>query len=800
MNKRNERREMHEDLFLVTRDFWPLLSSSLTLVRTSNELTVNKDGIFDSSGTKIEFMKQRHNRITRNLKDLDEKLWTIVVSYSRDGNFYMLVDAYVNMRELTRRVRYGLRFVGRDMIHTSIKLNKQTVRCENYIMEYYNNNLSLDKYVADAFDENVIINSSSCDLRDGLKSNLYSFQRQSVQKMIHLEDNGVTYEMISNKYKCMTSSSGVTVWCTLDDTLNLGCDCETELVRFKGGFLTDSMGMGKTLTLITLCLNRPNQTCPVMMRPRATLVICPSHIVSHWVNEIEKHTNMSYVIVTVKSQIQKSTFGNIMSGLYDFVLVSFNYFGNATYRNQMEYYNCECVNRSSAFMSDFVRLPDDEKMKQYFNPHIFDWGRIIIDEFHELANVCYPNVSAYISSLKGEKVWFVSGTPVVHRGLYDEFVPRLCFGESCNRLPVNDATIKLITKTSVKNSTYDVQIPPIRERVCKIKLSKSERIIYDGIRSEGRDQQLRVCSYSRLAKCLQDCQTEVETIDEMKDVVVKFLTDKVHELEQQVASGIVRIDQLRPLVPDMEARTLESYTLKQCLLSQEKTEKYLNDTKVTLDYVKKAEQKECVICLEEMQTPCVIKTCGHQICDCCLPVAMRYDKKCPICRTSYTESDIVRIDQNCDDKMMQKYGSKLYHLLQLLSSTTEVKTLIFSQWDDLLKDVGRCIKSYNESTNVLFCKGSIMQKNNTIQKFSNDDTQNLLLLSTLNSGSGCDLSIARRVILLDTIDGTGDLISGLERQAISRCHRIGQTNNVEVIRFIAENTIEEELYNSILSS
>ena len=90
-----------------------------------------------------------------------------------------------------------------------------------------------------------------------------------------------------------------------------------------------------------------------------------------------------------------------------------------------------------------------------------------------------------------------------------------------------------------------------------------------------------------------------------------------------------------------------------------------------------------------------------------------------------------------------------------------------------------------------------MQKKATTEKFSFDDNYNLLLLSTLNAGSGCDLSMAKRVILLDTIDGSGEFIAGIERQAIARCHRIGQTSPVEVIRYIAKDTIEEEIYDRI---
>ena len=63
-----------------------------------------------------------------------------------------------------------------------------------------------------------------------------------------------------------------------------------------------------------------------------------------------------------------------------------------------------------------------------------------------------------------------------------------------------------------------------------------------------------------------------------------------------------------------------------------------------------------------------------------------------------------------------------------------------------------------------------------------------------NSGSGCDLSAAAHVVVLDIIEGETDYVIGLERQAISRCYRIGQKRDVTVVRFLARDTIESERY------
>lgn len=792
--------ERYDDIFFVVRELWWVNTSSINLLNTSNDLKIDNSGVY--CGTeKITFARSKFNMVFKHLRNLDTKYWTIVASYSNNNSIY--VDAYININELSVAIKRGIRFQGREILSCQIMSNPQELRIPNYIVDRYKTTSSktkLAKFVIDAFEHE----SPYFDKKEALnmKTPLYEFQKISLSRMIDLEA-GVYIQEVSKKYTCI-STKNAKVWMSRQDILYNTEDCETSTMCFKGGFLTDNMGMGKTLTAIALCLNCPIESCEITLRPRATLVICPSHIISHWAKEIDKHTNSNYISITVKDQIEKITVKHIMSGLYDFVLVSFNMFCNPSFRNQMDYYSCNTPRKGEAFLTDFKRQENEEQEKQNFVPHIFDWGRIIIDEFHELGNACYPNVSTYVASLHSEKTWFISGTPTVNTSLFQHIVPYKLLGEdNCSDISINDSIIKIISKSNVKNQTYDeVQLPPLKERVIKIELSKSERTIYDGIRSEGRDQQLKVCSYARLAKFLGGSEIEVTTIDEMKDAVKIFLEEKVEELRAQLETQNKKIDQLSVLVPDIEARTRESFTLKQFLLLRDKCDKYLQDTIRTIEYVKKTEESECVICLEEMNendnAPCVIKTCGHKICSTCLPLAMRSNDKCPLCRTQYQITDIIKVNfhKNHNDAMLQKYGSKLYNLLQLLNNTPNVKTLIFSQWDELLKDVGKCILQY-DSKNVLFCRGNIMQKKMATEKFSFDNNYNLLLLSTLNAGSGCDLSMAKRVILLDTIDGSGEFITGIERQAIARCHRIGQTSPVEVIRYIAKDTIEEEIYDRI---
>ena len=71
------------------------------------------------------------------------------------------------------------------------------------------------------------------------------------------------------------------------------------------------------------------------------------------------------------------------------------------------------------------------------------------------------------------------------------------------------------------------------------------------------------------------------------------------------------------------------------------------------------------------------------------------------------------------------------------------------------------------------------------------------LLSLSNSASGTHLAIADKVLLLDPITGSKEEAKAQDAQAIGRSHRMGQSKQVTVVRFIVQDSIEQEDYERI---
>lgn len=76
-----------------------------------------------------------------------------------------------------------------------------------------------------------------------------------------------------------------------------------------------------------------------------------------------------------------------------------------------------------------------------------------------------------------------------------------------------------------------------------------------------------------------------------------------------------------------------------------------------------------------------------------------------------------------------------------------------------------------------------------ITQFNTDETISIFLASTRAGGLGINLTAASIVVFFDT-----DWNPAMDRQAMDRCHRLGQTRDVHIYRLICGQTIEENIW------
>jgi len=149
----------------------------------------------------------------------------------------------------------------------------------------------------------------------------------------------------------------------------------------------------------------------------------------------------------------------------------------------------------------------------------------------------------------------------------------------------------------------------------------------------------------------------------------------------------------------------------------------------------------------------------------------------------------------CDPRLLglpREFGhddsGKLTALRELLEEADSGghKVLVFSQFVSMLKLVREALDE--DKIRYEYLDGSTMDRADRIDRFQNDPTVPVFLISLKAGGSGLNLTAADTVIHFDPWWNPA-----VEDQASDRAHRIGQKKVVTVYRLVAAGTIEEKI-------
>ena len=141
------------------------------------------------------------------------------------------------------------------------------------------------------------------------------------------------------------------------------------------------------------------------------------------------------------------------------------------------------------------------------------------------------------------------------------------------------------------------------------------------------------------------------------------------------------------------------------------------------------------------------------------------------------------------EELVEQCG-KFRLLDRLLTKLSERghKTLIFSQMTRMLD----LIESYLEQKGRKVCRidGSVpwQERKKQMDLFNTDPNYGVFLLSTRAGGLGINLTAADTVIIYDS-----DWNPHQDMQAMDRCHRIGQTKPVHVLRLATAHSVEGKM-------
>ena len=607
----------------------------------------------------------------------------------------------------------------------------------------------------------------------------------------------------------------------------LSLDFPVQEQNCLGGILADEMGLGKTIEMLSLIhshrtdapvldsagastvndLTRlPKSTGNVEQAPATTLVVAPMSLLAQWQSEAEKASKPGTLKVMMYYGTEKSA--NLQSLCCT---------ANAANAPNV------IITSYGVVLSEYNQVASSFGGSRGSSGGLFslDYFRIILDEAHFIKNRQSKTAKACYE-LRAQHRWVLTGTPIVNR-LEDLFSlvhflrvepwSNFSFWKTFITVPFESKdfiraldVVQTVLEPLVLRRTKDmktpdgealVPLPPRAIEIDHVELSKAERDVYDHIMlrakrtfaaNEGNLMKAYTTIFAQILRLRQSCCHPILTRNR------NLVAD---ELEGQAAS-----DAVTGLADDMDLDVL----LEQFEAEEQDANRFGANA---LKQIQDEAEMECPICAEEPMVNQAVTGCWHSACKECLLNYIEHQTskgelpRCFNCREPVTPRDVfevVRHDEPGEDggssislrrtgaEPSAKIAALARHLKQLRKEGPTTKSVVFSQFTSFL-DLIEPALTRDRIPFVRF-DGSMSQKARAAvtSEFTSSTKPLVLLLSLRAGGVGLNLTAAKRVFMMDPWWSFA-----VEAQAIDRVHRMGQTEDVNVIRFIARGSIEDKM-------
>uniref|UniRef100_A0A7S4IJ87 RING-type domain-containing protein n=1 Tax=Vannella robusta TaxID=1487602 RepID=A0A7S4IJ87_9EUKA len=213
-----------------------------------------------------------------------------------------------------------------------------------------------------------------------------------------------------------------------------------------------------------------------------------------------------------------------------------------------------------------------------------------------------------------------------------------------------------------------------------------------------------------------------------------------------------------------------------------------------------------------------ILPCKHEVCSpCMLPIAAAAGSTCPTCNEPVDLSEVkmpsielplhVHSSESDEDewflKIQMSKGSKfaaiVRYLYNMMHSTSNVKTIVFSLKENSLLDLLETLKEIDsEAVNdqIILCNGDVHTRTTQLEKFTQTGpgAVRILLLSPENITPDAHLDIATHVVLIDPIRESEGEAKPNDREILLEPERTTQFLVVDTI----DQTDYEDVYGTVV--
>ena len=157
---------------------------------------------------------------------------------------------------------------------------------------------------------------------------------------------------------------------------------------------------------------------------------------------------------------------------------------------------------------------------------------------------------------------------------------------------------------------------------------------------------------------------------------------------------------------------------------------------------------------------------------------------------------LMKLRQICDSPAIVKEAERFPNVSvkleeigrEITENISNHKALIFSQFLGMLSLIKDKMRELEVDFEYFDGSSTINEREAAIQRFQNDDSCRVFLISLKAGGVGLNLTAADYVYIVDPWWNPA-----VEQQAIDRTHRIGQTKNIFAYRMICTDTVEDKI-------
>ncbi|KAG5209657.1 SNF2 family helicase ATPase [Trichophyton interdigitale] len=599
-----------------------------------------------------------------------------------------------------------------------------------------------------------------------------------------------------------------------------GVTLAAEPPQVLGGLLADMMGLGKTLSILSLICSSLSDAMawacekpadPSLIKAKTTLLVSPLSAVGNWVGQIKEHIKdgaLSYYVFHGPNRTEDPK----ELARYDIVITTY-----------------------TTILSDVSGKSSKRGTSPLVRMNMF---RIVLDEAHIIREQNAAQSQA-IFQLNAQRRWSVTGTPIQNRledlGAVLKFL-RLSPYDQRGRFaahivsPFKTENPSAITNLRVLVDSFTlrrvkdrINLPARHDKTVMLTFTEQEKRLHDFFKKESNVMMNVVAS-----------ETRGKATGKMYHIVLKAMM----VLRQICAHG-------KELLDKEDRERFRGLTANDAIDIEELDDDHSaaaasRKAYEMLSLMKESSADTCARCSnyitlqsDDSPGPCdktamvaAILPCYDILCaDCFVPIAPRLDElagkpvqvSCSFCNTviapaysvittaGFEEYQASLLENKKNRKQTKEFGlyegphTKTKALISHLLDTAEdnkksscqppIKSVIFSAWTSHL-DLIEIALEENGLTGYTRLDGtmSLKQRNASIETFSTDNNVTILLVTIGAGGVGLNLTAGSMVYIMEPQYNPAAIA-----QAVDRVHRIGQTREVTTIQFIMNDSIEEKI-------